>query len=699
MKNELEAAYFQSYIDQLNVSGLAREEILADPSGDNFKYYLDDEYDEKNAKVVERYKSYNGQEGNSPVTSSDFSEGNSPAPDNEDISRDNTVSSLEEYYEYRIDLKPGNLEVGKEHIVDQVVGKDGEAKWYLFRVPLKNPDKIVGDIDGFKSMQYIRMYLTNFSQPVVLRMSSFRLIGNKWRKYQGTLFEEGFNEIPEITTTDFQVSVVNVEENSIGNDESPPYVIPPGLSRDRDNTTFLNRRDNEQSLQICVEDLPDKDSRAVFKGVSYDLINYGRLKMFFSAHAYQGDDVSLNLKTIPTIPLKLKGDYPDLFEIRGEIILPISGFNAMNEERVKLGEEPYMNPRNTASGSLKLQDSSLVAKRPLECLLYAIAGPNLGITSQIEALQKAKDWGFKVPDNAILANTIEEVFEYLDYWDKNKRNLPYEIDGVVIKINKLDYQSVLGYTAKAPRWAIAYKFEAEQIITKLLSVSYQIGRTGAITPVANLEPVLLSGTTVKRASLHNQDQIEKLGLRIGDSVYVEKGGEIIPKIIAVDHLTRPLENFKIKFISHCPECDAELQREEGEAQHYCKNQIGCPPQIVGKIQHFISRKAMDIQGLGSETVVLLYENGLLKNIADLYELCPEDVLPLERMAEKSAENLIKGVTASKEKSFSKVLFGLGIRFVGETVAKKLVKSFGDICLLYTSPSPRDLSTSRMPSSA
>ena len=392
----------------------------------------------------------------------------------------------------------------------------------------------------------------------------------------------------------------------------------------------------------------------------------------------QGDDVSLNLKTIPTIPLKLKGDYPDLFEIRGEIILPISGFNAMNEERVKLGEEPYMNPRNTASGSLKLQDSSLVAKRPLECLLYAITGRNLGITSQIEALQKAKDWGFKVPDNAILANTIEEVFEYLDYWDKNKGSLPYEIDGVVIKINKLDYQNVLGYTAKAPRWAIAYKFEAEQVITKLLSVSYQIGRTGAITPVANLEPVLLSGTTVKRASLHNQDQIEKLGLRIGDSVYVEKGGEIIPKIIAVDHLTRPLENFKIKFISHCPECYAELHREEGEAQHYCKNQIGCPPQIVGKIQHFISRKAMDIQGLGSETVVLLYENGLVKNIADLYELCPEDVLPLERMAEKSAKNLIKGVAASKEKSFSKVLFGLGIRFVGEAVAKKLVEAFGDI---------------------
>ncbi|MFL2587701.1 MAG: NAD-dependent DNA ligase LigA, partial [Flavobacteriaceae bacterium] len=295
-----------------------------------------------------------------------------------------------------------------------------------------------------------------------------------------------------------------------------------------------------------------------------------------------GDDVSLNLKTIPTIPLKLKGDYPNLFEIRGEIILPISGFNSMNKERVKFGEEPYMNPRNTASGSLKLQDSSIVAKRPLECLLYAIAGSDLGVASQIEALQKARDWGFKVPDNAILANTLEQVFQYLDYWDKNKRNLPYEIDGVVIKINQLIHQNELGYTAKAPRWAIAYKFEAEQAITKLSSVSYQVGRTGAITPVANLEPVLLSGTTVKRASLHNQDQIEKLGLRIGDSVYVEKGGEIIPKITAVDNLTRPSESFKIKFISHCPECNTELHREHGEAQHYCKNQIGCPPQIIGK---------------------------------------------------------------------------------------------------------------------
>lgn len=397
----------------------------------------------------------------------------------------------------------------------------------------------------------------------------------------------------------------------------------------------------------------------------------------------QGDDVSLNLKTIPTIPLTLKGDYPAFFEIRGEIVLPIAGFNAMNEERVKLGEEPYMNPRNTASGSLKLQDSALVAKRPLECFLYALAGSDLGIDSQIEALQKAKSWGFKVPDNAIMATSIEEVFDYLDQWDRQRVDLPYEIDGVVIKINQFSQQDELGYTAKAPRWAIAYKFQAESAITKLLSVSYQVGRTGAVTPVANLKPVLLSGTTVKRASLHNEDQIDKLSLRIGDSVYVEKGGEIIPKIVAVDHTNRPAEIFKIKFITHCPECGSELIKEDGEAQHYCRNISGCPPQIIGKIQHFISRKAMDVEGLGSETVTMLYQNTLLNNIADLYELRYQDITPLDRMAEKSAENLINGVIASKEKPFTKVLFGLGIRYVGETIAKKLVKAFGDIDTLMT----------------
>ena len=392
----------------------------------------------------------------------------------------------------------------------------------------------------------------------------------------------------------------------------------------------------------------------------------------------QGDDVTQNLKTIPTIPLKLRGDYPDFFEIRGEIILPIKGFQAMNEERVKAGEDPYMNPRNTASGSLKTQDSALVAKRPLECFLYALAGENLKVKSQIESLKQARLWGFKVPETAIEAKNLNEVFDYLDHWEKKRNELPYEIDGVVIKVNSFDQQSELGFTAKAPRWAIAYKFQAEEATTKLISVNYQIGRTGAVTPVANLAAVLLSGTTVKRASLHNADQIHKLELRIGDAVFVQKGGEIIPKIVGVDANSRaPIED-KINFITHCPECETLLTRIKGEAQHYCPNQAGCPPQIIGKIQHFISRKAMDIDGLGSETVALLYHNGLVKNVADLYDLSVDDLLPLDRMAEKSVENLVKGLAQSKNKPFSKVLFGLGIRFVGETVAKKLAAAFGSI---------------------
>ena len=392
----------------------------------------------------------------------------------------------------------------------------------------------------------------------------------------------------------------------------------------------------------------------------------------------QGDDVTQNLKTIPTIPLKLRGDYPDFFEIRGEIILPLKGFQAMNEERVKEGEDPYMNPRNTASGSLKTQDSALVAKRPLECFLYALAGENLKVKSQIEGLNQARLWGFKVPETAIEAKNLNEVFDYLEHWNKKRNELPYEIDGVVIKVNSFDQQSELGFTAKAPRWAIAYKFQAEEAITKLLSVNYQIGRTGAVTPVANLEAVLLSGSKVRRASLYNADQIQKLELRIGDAVFVQKGGEIIPKIVGVYADSRaPIEN-KINFITHCPECKMLLIRVEGEAQHYCPNQVGCPPQIIGKIQHFISRKAMDIDGLGSETVTLLYHNGLVKNIADLYDLSVDDLLPLDRMAEKSVEKLVEGLTQSKNKPFSKVLFGLGIRFVGETVAKKLTAAFGSI---------------------
>ncbi len=392
----------------------------------------------------------------------------------------------------------------------------------------------------------------------------------------------------------------------------------------------------------------------------------------------QGDNVTANVRTIKSVPLKLKGNYPPKFDIRGEIVLPFEGFNKMNEERIEIGEEPYRNPRNTASGSLKLQDSSEVAKRPLECLLYNITGSNLGINTQFESLEFARQMGFKVPNAAKLVNSIDEVLEFIDYWNVHRHDLPYETDGVVIKVNNLQQQEELGYTAKAPRWAMAYKFKAEQVSTRLNSITYQVGRTGAITPVANLEPVELAGTTVKRASLHNADQIEKLDIRVGDEVFVEKGGEIIPKIIAVDLTKRPSDSQPTQYITHCPECNTKLVRQEGEAQHYCPNYNGCKPQVIGRIQHFISRKAMDIEGLGGETVALLVNEGLIGNYSDLYELTKGQVVPLERMAEKSAENLINGIEASKQIPFERVLYALGIRYVGETVAKKLAKHYKNI---------------------
>jgi len=393
---------------------------------------------------------------------------------------------------------------------------------------------------------------------------------------------------------------------------------------------------------------------------------------------FQGDDVTANVKTIKSVPLKLKGDFPQKFDIRGEIVLPFEGFHKMNEERIEIGEEPYRNPRNTASGSLKLQDSAEVARRPLDCLLYHLIGTNLGVQTHFESLEKARQWGFKVPNAAKSLSSLNEVFEFINYWDTHRHDLPYETDGVVIKVNSLAQQEELGYTAKSPRWAMAYKFKAEQVSTKLNSISYQVGRTGAITPVANLEPVELAGTIVKRASLHNADQIEKLDIRVGDEVFVEKGGEIIPKIIAVDLNKRKSDSKQTVYITQCPECQTALVRQEGEAQHYCPNYNGCKPQIIGRIQHFISRKAMDIEGLGGETVALLVNAGLINNYSDLYELTKEQVIPLERMAEKSADNLVEGINKSKSIPFERVLYALGIRYVGETVAKKLAKHYKSI---------------------
>ena len=395
----------------------------------------------------------------------------------------------------------------------------------------------------------------------------------------------------------------------------------------------------------------------------------------------QGDDVTANVKTIKSVPLKLQGDYPDFFEIRGEIILPFEGFKSMNESRILDGEEPFKNPRNTASGSLKLQNSSEVAKRPLECLLYSIVGENTGIISQFDNLTKARSWGFKVPKEAQCLDCIDAVLKFIEYWDSARHDLPYEIDGIVIKVNNLHQQAELGFTAKAPRWAMAYKFKAEQVSTKLNYISYQVGRTGAITPVANLEPVALAGTVVKRASLHNADQIAKLDVRVGDTVFVEKGGEIIPKITAVDFSMRSNDSTTTLYISKCPECQTPLTRKSGEAQHYCLNTLGCPPQIIGRIQHYISRKALDIEGLGGETVTLLVNASLIQDSADLYTLKIEDILPLDRIAQKSAENLIMGIEASKKIPFERVLFGLGIRYVGETVAKTLAKHYKSISAL------------------
>lgn len=416
-----------------------------------------------------------------------------------------------------------------------------------------------------------------------------------------------------------------------------------------------------------------------FDGASINMtyVNGALEKAVTRGDGTQGDEVTANVKTIKNVPLRLQGDFPERFDIRGEIILPLEGFKQLNEKRLAAGEEPYRNPRNTASGSLKLQDSTETAQRPLECFFYALAG-DLPYSTHWEGLTKARSWGFTVPNSMQAVSSIEEMLDYIKKWGDQRDALPFEIDGVVIKVNSIDIQEQLGFTAKSPRWAISYKYKAEQVSTRLNSVSYQVGRTGAITPVANLEPVLLSGTIVKRASLHNADQIEKLNLRVGDYVYVEKGGEIIPKIMGFDPERRGNLADAIQYIENCPDCGSPLERIEGEAQHYCINDANCPTQIIGKIQHFVGRKAMDIQGIGSETVSLLYQQGLIRTIADLYRLTADDLLPLERMAQKSVDNLLAGVAASKKQPFAKVLFGLGIRHVGETVAKRLVKHFGSM---------------------
>jgi DNA ligase (NAD+) len=508
-----------------------------------------------------------------------------------------------------------------------------------------------------------------------------------------------------ITDYDFDIKLKELErlekEHPIFFDANSPTQRVGGTITKNFKTVVHKNRMYSLDNSYSKEDLLDWEKRVEkvlgvtdleftcelkFDGASINLTyeNGQFIKAVTRGDGFQGDEVTHNIKTIRSIPLSIKKDFIANFEMRGEIILPIDGFIKMNEERAANGEEAYRNPRNTASGSLKLQDSAEVAKRPLDCLLYQIVTSERKYKTHFESLENARGVGFKVPRTIKLAKSIDEVFDFVNYWDVERHHLAYETDGIVIKVNNLQQQEELGYTAKAPRWAIAYKFKAAQVATVLNKISYQVGRTGAITPVANLEPVQLAGTTVKRASLHNADQIERLDIRENDTVFVEKGGEIIPKIIAVDLTKRPENSAHTNYATNCPECDSVLVRKEGDVKHYCPNEFGCAPQITGRIQHYISRKTMDIDGLGVETVDLLRKEGLIQNYADLYDLTARQIIPLERMAEKSAQNMIDGIEKSKEVPFEKVLFALGIRFVGETVAKKLAKHFKSIDRLMAS---------------
>ncbi len=504
---------------------------------------------------------------------------------------------------------------------------------------------------------------------------------------------------PTISDYDFDIKLKELEALEKANPEffdenSPTQRVGGQITKNFNNVVHKNRMyslDNSYSK----EDVLDWEKRIQKKIGSSDIEYTCELKYdgasinltyedgkFVSAvtrgDGIQGDEITANVKTIRSIPLVFDKEFLSNFEMRGEIVLPIKDFNALNEIRVKNGEEPYRNPRNTASGSLKLQDSSEVAKRKLDCLLYQVVTSENKFKTHYESLENARKVGFKIPNTIVLAKNIQEVIKFIEEWDIKRHDLPYETDGVVIKVNSLAQQEELGFTSKAPRWAIAYKFKAEQVATKLNSISYQVGRTGAITPVANLEPIELAGTIVKRASLHNADQIEKLDIRINDTVFVEKGGEIIPKIVGVSFEQRPENSSPTEYAKECPECQTKLIRTTGDAKHYCPNEFGCPPQIAGRIQHFISRKAMNIDGIGDETVEALCKEGLIKTYADLYDLKFSQVEGLERMGERSARKMIEGIEKSKEIPFEKVLFALGIRFVGAGVSKKLVKHFKTI---------------------
>jgi DNA ligase (NAD+) len=443
---------------------------------------------------------------------------------------------------------------------------------------------------------------------------------------------------------------------------------------------FEDLEDWEKRIIKTIEDPVEFVAELKYDGASISILyENGKLSQAVTrGDGFQGDEITPNVRTISDIPLTLKGDFPTQFFMRGEIYLTRKNFDKLNVLREEEGLDPFMNPRNTASGSLKMQDSAEVRKRSLSSVLYQFISDEVPAETHWELLQKAQSWGFKTSQQAKLCTTLDEVKEFITFWDTERHNLPFEIDGIVLKVNSLQQQRQLGYTAKSPRWAMAYKFKAEKVETELQSVSYQVGRTGAITPVANLKPVLLAGTIVKRASLHNEDIIKKLDLHENDFVYVEKGGEIIPKIVGVNTDKRTEESKEIEYIKHCPECGTELVKIEDQAIHFCPNELHCPPQVVGRMIHYVSRKALNIDNLGSETIEQLYREKLVENPADFYVLTKEQLLPLERMAEKSAQNIITGVEKSKEIPFEKVLYGIGIKHVGETVAKKLVKNFPTI---------------------
>lgn len=476
--------------------------------------------------------------------------------------------------------------------------------------------------------------------------------------------------------------------------DSPTQIVGGGLL-DEFKTVPHKRRMMSLGNTYSEEELLEFDER-VRKSLGVDQVEYVcelkidglAISLFYEngqlvqavtrGDGFQGDDVTENVKTIRSATQTLHGNFPASFEIRGEIFMHRKGFERLNQQRQAQGEAPYANPRNVASGSLKIKDAQEVARRPLDITLYHFLADQNPFSTHSESLTQAKSWGIKTADHSETCQSIQSVFDFLKRWDVARHDLGFDTDGVVIKVNSLRYQEELGFTAKVPRWAIAYKFQTETATSKLLGITYQVGRTGAITPVAELQPVALLGTTVKRASLHNANEIERLDVRVGDTVFVEKGGEIIPKIVGVDFSRRPENSVPHQYITHCPECNGPLHRTEGEAQHYCINTEECPPQAIGKIEHFVGRKAMDIQSIGSEMAETLYRNGLVKDLADLYDLTFEQVLALDRVGEKTAMNLIDGINASKSQPFERVLFGLGIRYVGETVAKKLAQSMGNI---------------------